>query len=143
MNDLTIRPTVKFLRIQAILVLLVVLAAWVAFLAKQIDKIWLPAALSVFVVLPLGKWIRIQTSVTVLSADKLRSETGLFGKATHNLVLSRIQDVGVNQSLFQRMFDIGDVWIETAGAASRIMIENIDSPNTIAERILEASRHGN
>ena len=142
MSELTIRPTTKFLKAWAVLVLLVVLVAWIAHFAGEIPQIWIPAVVSISLVSPLMHWVKLRTTVTVLTADRLRSETGLFGKSTHSLVLSRIQDVGVNQSLFQRMCNVGDVWIETAGAASRIMVENIDAPHSVVERILAGAKQG-
>ncbi len=140
MADLTIRPTTKFVRAWAAVVALVVLAAWIAYFAGQIPQLWIPAVLSALTLSPVSQWLKLRMRLTVLSADRLHSESGFLGKATHTLVLSRIQDVGVNQTIFQRICDVGDVWIETAGAASRIMIESIDAPHTVVERVLEAAR---
>ena len=95
---------------------LLVLAAWTAFVfERRLTLIWQPALVSLLLLWPFARWIRIRTTLTVLAADRLRSETGVLSKSTRNLMLSRIQDVGVQQSLGQRVLNVGDVWIETAG----------------------------
>ena len=45
----------------------------------------------------------------------------------------------VRQSLAQRMGGVGDLSIETAGESSRLTFPNIDGPQAIADRIIDAS----
>ena len=99
----------------------------------------MPAAASALLLWPLAKWIPIRFTVTTLTSDRLRSETGILSKSTRNLMLARVQDVGVNQSLFQRITGVGDIWIETAGASSRVVLSNIDQPQKIADLLLDAA----
>ena len=35
---------------------------------------------------------------------------------------------------------IGDITVETAGESGRLEIEDVDAPQTVAERILDAAR---
>jgi uncharacterized membrane protein YdbT with pleckstrin-like domain len=73
----------------------------------------------------------------------LRYEEGLLSKTTRNIQLSKIQDVRVDQSLGQRMLGVGDISIETSGESSRLEVDNIDSPQGVAEEIIAASQqHG-
>ena len=70
------------------------------------------------------------------SGDRLRYESGLFSKTTRTIELVKVQDVRVEQSLGQRMVNLGDLSLETAGGTSRIEIDSIDSPQEAAEHIL-------
>ena len=140
MNDIEIRPTLKFVRAGAILIGVIAFLGWMSYLVGPIQTP-LPGILpTLLLVWPLTRWLRIRNTVSVLSADRLRSQDGLLSRSTHTLQLSKIQDVGVHQSLSQRLFGIGDVWIETSGAASRIMLRNIDHPQRVADMILDASQ---
>jgi len=51
-----------------------------------------------------------------------------------------VQDVRVDQTLGQRMLNVGDLSLETAGEASRIVIRSIDRPQEAAHHILDLSR---
>ncbi len=54
--------------------------------------------------------------------------------------LAKVQDVRVDQTLGQRMLNIGDLSLETAGETSRIVMQSIDRPQEAADHILELSR---
>lgn len=142
MDDFEIRPTTKFVRAAAILIGVLVLAAWGALVFEELPSIWIPVAVTLLLLSPLYHWLRIQTNLTVLTTDRLRSESGVLSRSTRNLMLSRIQDVGVFQSFWNRIFDVGDIWIETAGASSRVYLHSIDSPREVADKILERARAG-
>jgi uncharacterized membrane protein YdbT with pleckstrin-like domain len=77
--------------------------------------------------------------LTILD-DRLRYEAGVLSKSTRTMELTKIQDVRVDQTLGQRMLDIGDLSLETAGETSRIVMRSIDNPHAAADRILELSR---
>jgi len=53
-----------------------------------------------------------------------------------------LQDVRVDQKLMQRLFQVGDLAIETAGEASRLTIRNVDNPQALADEIMNRSQHG-
>jgi len=142
MDELLIRPTRKFLRLWAGVVGLAVLGVWAAYFAGRIPLVAIPALFSLVLFSPLAQWLRVMRTFSVLTADRLRSETGIVGKSTHSLILSRIQDVGVNQTVVQRIFNVGDVWIESAGTASRIALANVDNPHRLLELILEGAKRG-
>jgi hypothetical protein len=42
----------------------------------------------------------------------------------------------------QRMFGVGNMSIETAGAASWEAIKDVDNPQAVADEILSRSQHG-
>lgn len=150
MADITIRPSMKFIRAGYLLVLLLIVAAVIVhyqYLADKEDKPWLPIATSVLLLLPIRRHLQRQSVKITIAGDKLRSETGLMSKSTRIIQLSKVQDVRVIQSVSQRIFGVGDVSIETAGENSRLLVENLDNPQELAEQITDlsgqASAHGN
>ena len=139
----TIRPSTKLVRLTY---WLAVLLAAAIFAYSYVDSAplhirWLllvPALFAVWaVVLHLA---RLFTKLTI-AGGRLRYESGVLSKSTRTMELAKVQDVRVDQSLGQRMLNVGNLSIETAGETSRLTIANIDRPNDVAEKILEAAHH--
>lgn len=145
MPELIIRPTAKFLKIGAIAAALVFLALEIACLmvwnaAVGSPLIMIPPMLILF--WPAMRAIRRQYTKSVITADRLRYETGLASKSTRTIQLSKVQDVRVDQRLSQRIFNVGDLSIETAGEASRLTIHNVDDPQALADEVMSRSQKG-
>jgi uncharacterized membrane protein YdbT with pleckstrin-like domain len=97
----------------------------------------LPAVLLIFVVVRhIGK---LMVKLEVFS-DHLRYESGLVSKTTRSEQLLKVQDVRVDQTIWQRMAGLGDLSYETAGGNSRIVIHSIDNPQRAADHILELAK---
>jgi uncharacterized membrane protein YdbT with pleckstrin-like domain len=121
------------------LVDLSIIAAWALF----------PANFPILglLIIPLGFqiWLatrhitRRMTSLTI-EGDRLRFETGLLSKSSRVMELSKIQDVRVDQRLAQRMLNVGDISLETAGETSRLTMPSVDAPREAANHILSLSR---
>jgi uncharacterized membrane protein YdbT with pleckstrin-like domain len=143
-QDLTIQPTAKFIKGGVILTVLVIVAIEVAWLT-----VWTGAPTGWWMALPvlLLAWpgmraMRRRLTKTTVVGDRLRYETGLATKSTRNIQISKIQDVRVDQHLLQRLFDIGDLSIETAGESSRLTIHNVDSPQALADELMNRVQRG-
>jgi uncharacterized membrane protein YdbT with pleckstrin-like domain len=140
MADIVIRPSMKFIRAGYLFTLLLICAAVAIhynYLAGQIP--WLPVAAALLLLWPVKHHIQRQTVKLTISGDKLRYETGLASRSTRIIQLPKVQDVRVIQSLGQRIFGVGDISIETAGENSRLIVENLDGPQQLAEQITDAS----
>ncbi len=79
------------------------------------------------------------TSLTV-AGRRLRYDVGMLSRSTRTMELAKVQDVHVNQTLFQRILGLGNLSIESAGETGRLSINNIDRPHDVAEFILEARK---
>ena len=144
MADIVLRPSTKFVLAGLLAVCLIILAALIVYASwmRPLEQPpWLPAVSLLLLYFPLRSWVTQRIIKATISGDKLRVETGFFSKSTRIIQLAKIQDVRVNQTLFQRIFGVGDVAIETAGEASRLILPHFDSPNVLAEEILAASSH--
>jgi uncharacterized membrane protein YdbT with pleckstrin-like domain len=143
MTPIQIRPTVKFVRAGAILLAFFAVVAWGCLIAVPDTPKWLPPAVTALLLWPLAKWIPIRFNVTTVTEDRIHVETGILAKTTRTLMLSRVQDVGVRQSLGQRMVGVGDIWLENAGESGRVVLANIDAPQRIADQILDGAQRAN
>lgn len=144
MADVVIRPSMKFIKAGYVCALLAVVAAVIVhykYIAPQHPQPILPIASLVLLLWPIKRHLRRQTITLTLAGDKLRYETGLASKSIRIIQLPKVQDVRVLQSLWQRVFDVGDISIETAGENSRLVVDNLDGPRPLAEQITDASAH--
>lgn len=147
MSDIVIRPSMKFIKAGYLCALLVVCAAIIVQYTYVVDKYpdwrypYLPLASLLILLWPLKRHVQRQTIKLTISGDKLRYETGLASKSTRIIQLPKVQDVRVIQSVTQRMFNVGNVSIETAGENSRLLVENLDAPGQLAEQLTDFSAH--
>jgi len=133
-----IRPSLKLIKAGYAVTLALFLAGAVySFIQPQI---WTAIAGAVLLLWPVKRHIQRQATKMTIEADKLRYETGLLSKSTRSIQLSKVQDVRVDQSLKHRMLGIGNLSIETAGETSRLTIANIDAPQQVADRIMDAAQ---
>jgi uncharacterized membrane protein YdbT with pleckstrin-like domain len=149
MAEMIIRPTMKFIYTGYVVVMVVVVALVVLLmrvhwppdvpLSVQPWIPWLPVLLLLW---PIKRHLLSRLTKMTILDDKLRYERGLFAKTTRTILISRVQDVTVHQSIAQRIFGVGNLSIETAGEASRETIFNIDRPQAIADHINELSERG-
>lgn len=97
----------------------------------------IPFVLAVFVVI---RHVRRRMTKITISSDRLHYESGLFSKTTRTVELVKIQDVRVNQTVMQRIFNMGDLSLKTAGGSSRILMLSIDRPQEAANHIMDMAR---
>lgn len=145
MSDLTIHPTAKFLKAGTIGIALVFLALEIAYFTSWQDQEVLkplPLLAPLVFVWPGIRWLRRRSTKTTIAGDRLRYETGLASKSTRTIQLSKLQDVRVDQGLFQRILNIGDLSIETSGETSRLTIHNIDNPQAVADELMNRCQGG-
>jgi len=138
-----LRASLKMVKLGYIasLLLAVAIAIYLLVIRNQDDRMWallaIPALLAFFT---LTRHMQRRLVTLTILEDRLRYQAGLFSKTTRTLELAKVQDVRVDQRLGQRMLNIGDLSLETAGGTSRIVIQSIDRPQEAADRILELSR---
>ncbi len=139
--DTTIRPTTKFLKAgalgAAILAIALDVVCW-----KQWGYGWQMLLPPLLLLWPAMRAMRRQFTRTTITGDRLRYEVGMASKSTRTIQLSKLQDVRVDQRLMQRMFNVGDLSLETSGETSRLTIPNVDNPQAIADDILNRGQAG-
>ncbi len=149
MSEMIIRPTMKFIYMGYTVVFLIVVASVIVMMRVQWPPWiplpwhpWIPWLPVLLLLWPLERHLRNRLTKMTIMDDRLRYERGLMGRTTRTILISRVQDVTVHQRVGQRIFGTGDLSIETAGAASRETISQIDRPREIADHINELSQRG-
>jgi len=140
-NDLTLRPSQR--QAHALLVLCLIpvgaLLRYVFFVAPDTPKAWLLAAL-VFFIFPLRLYLRSWSTRLTIAEGTLRLTEGLISQNATTMALERIQKIAVHRTIWQRLWGIGDIEIESAAESGGIRLSDIDDPQAVADRILALSR---
>jgi uncharacterized membrane protein YdbT with pleckstrin-like domain len=64
----------------------------------------------------------------------------MLSRSTRTMELTKVQDVRVDQTFFQRMLGLGNLTIQSAGETGQLTINNIDRPEAVGDFILESAR---
>jgi uncharacterized membrane protein YdbT with pleckstrin-like domain len=138
-EELTIRPTAKYLKAGTLLTTLVVIGLEIAYGALWRGREtlnWVPVISPVLFLWPATRWVRRRFTRAVVSGDRLRYEIGVTSKSTRNIQLTKVQDIRVDQSFLQRLLGIGNISIETSGETSGLTIANVDRPQAVVEELM-------
>jgi membrane protein YdbS with pleckstrin-like domain len=139
----TIRPTSKFVIFSYVLTAVLVLAAVTVWRNQQARIEFLYAILVLatirLAVTAIGH-ARIRFTSLAFDGQNLKYQSGVLAKSTRLLNMSKIQDVRVDQSFSERLMGVGTITLETAGETGRLVMENIDRPHGVAQRILSLTQ---
>ena len=105
------------------------------------------AAYWLFLLIPLAGQVwaaarhaeKLASSLTVTDG-RIRYESGMVSRTTRTLELAKIQDVRIDQTPLQRVLNLGDLSLETAGESGRLTMPSIDRPQEIADELLNLAR---
>ncbi len=138
-----LRSSLKFVKLAYVFCILLAVAIGVYLVAVPDHPegvVWtllVPAALLFFTIV---RHVRRQLYRWTIADGKICAEKGLFSKSTERAELVKVQEVRVHQSFFERVFNVGDLAIETAGTHSWEPIPQVDRPHQAADHILELAR---
>lgn len=148
----TLRPTLIFVLIRYVVAAAITIAAaalvgilsnswpvlggWIAFL------IILGVAIIVFSN-PIYNHILRRREVYTLTNHKLEMRYGIVAKIRRNIPIRNIQDVTVTASVWQRFLNLGDIEIESASEAGKIVLDDIHHPERYSNLILAELRRRN
>jgi uncharacterized membrane protein YdbT with pleckstrin-like domain len=129
---------------RAVLVTILVVAAWIIFLPRLPDTghailFWtvVGAGTILFVYWPLRDLIRFMTSHFVVTTDRIIHRQGLVAKSSMEIPLEAINDVRFRQGIFERLIGAGDLIIESAGTRGQEVFEDIPQPERVQKTIYE------
>jgi uncharacterized membrane protein YdbT with pleckstrin-like domain len=143
MADLIVRPSTKLILGSYGLAVLVLIAGAILPLFGVAPHYWylwiIPGLL--YLCATAYQHMGLLMNKLVISEDRLHHESGFIAKQTHTIDLAKVQDVRVEQSVKQRLMNMGTVTVETAGGGSQISIANVDGAQKVADEILSRSKH--
>lgn len=141
MSALEVRPSTKFLIFG--FVLEAIMLAGAIYLWKTMgDQYKYALAVPILLGIYTSALWAVKSSTRIWVADgRLRYQSGIASKTTRTLELARIQDVTVRQALTGRLLGLGSITIVTASETGSLTMDQIDSPQRVAETILDLARH--
>ena len=83
----------------------------------------------------LVRYAKWRTTNFVLTTDRLITRTGVIGKHGREIPLERINDLTVNQSVFERIIRAGDVMIESGGERGQSQLSDLPDPFRVQNAI--------
>ena len=141
-----IRPTTRLVRASyffAVLLAMAILVLGLRFGLNRRTQYALQAIPAILLLVTLWRHFSRRFVKLTVADGRLRFQSGILNRTIRTLELSRIQDVRADQRLSQRLMGIGDITIETAGEAGSLALKDVDSPQRVAERILDMARSDN
>ena len=145
----TLRPTMIFVVVRYVIAALVVIAAaaLMGLLASRVSGqvaflVILGVGLLSFAN-PIYHHIQRKREVYTLTNHKLEMRYGIIAKTMRNIPLRNIQDVTVTASVWQRFLNLGDIEIDSAAEAGKIILDDIHHPDRYTNMILAQLRRRN
>jgi uncharacterized membrane protein YdbT with pleckstrin-like domain len=74
------------------------------------------------------RYMRWNTTVFVITTDRLIVRSGVMSKQGKEIPLERLNDISVSQTLFERLLRSGDVVLESGGERGNQVVSNIPRP---------------
>ncbi|TMD90169.1 MAG: hypothetical protein E6I73_08800 [Chloroflexi bacterium] len=84
-------------------------------------------------------WIRWQSTAYTLTDQRIKIETGVFGRASKIIPIDRIQDCTTKQTVFGRILGYGRVEVDAAGAQGAEVLDHLPQPGTFRDEVFVQS----
>ncbi len=140
MTELTIRPTLRFIKAGSVLAAVIFLGLEVLYLVETDwhEKVgaWVMALPPLILLWPLIRYLRWRTEKITVTGDRMHHESGILSKDTRTIEINKLQYVRVHQGFMQRIFGVGDIGFETAGQGTWQGMHNVESPQQISDEIM-------
>lgn len=86
-------------------------------------------------------WVALKVNRYKITDERLILTSGIISRKVEEIELFRIKDVTVSQGVLGRIFDVGDVKIESVDDSTPIMkIRGIDNPLEVKEKLRKLYR---
>ena len=100
------------------------LRTYVSLIAIAIAGLWL-----------IVVWIRWQSISYTLTDQRIKIESGVFGRQSKMIPIDRIQDCTTRQSIFGRMLGYGRVEVDAAGAQGAEVLDHLPNPGSFRDQV--------
>ena len=133
---------VKSLALPVALLILVLVSDFTFIPSLKVSNLGLFLALAVVALALLWLivvWIRWQAISYTLTDQRIKIESGVFGRQSKMIPIDRIQDCTTRQTLVGRMLGYGRVEVDAAGAQGAEILEHLPSPGTFRDQVFVQS----
>jgi uncharacterized membrane protein YdbT with pleckstrin-like domain len=104
------------------------LRTYVSLVAIAIAGLWL-----------IVVWIRWQSISYTLTDQRIKIESGVFGRQSKMIPIDRIQDCTTRQSILGRMLGYGRVEVDAAGAQGAEVLDHLPNPGSFRDQVFVQS----
>jgi uncharacterized membrane protein YdbT with pleckstrin-like domain len=84
-------------------------------------------------------WIRWQATAYTLTDQRIKIETGVFGRSSKIIPIDRIQDCTTKQTLVGRILGYGRVEVDAAGAQGAEVLNHLPHPGEFRDQVFVQS----
>jgi len=84
-------------------------------------------------------WIRWQSISYTLTDQRIKIESGVFGRQEKIIPIDRVQDCTTNQSLVGRVLGYGRVEVDAAGAQGAEVLDHLPKPGDFRDQVFVQS----
>jgi uncharacterized membrane protein YdbT with pleckstrin-like domain len=84
-------------------------------------------------------WIRWQSTAYTLTDQRIKIESGVFGRQSKIIPIDRIQDCSTKQPLIGRMLGYGRVEVDAAGAQGAEVLAYLPNPGAFRDQVFMQS----
>jgi uncharacterized membrane protein YdbT with pleckstrin-like domain len=84
-------------------------------------------------------WIRWQSTTYTLTDQRIKIETGVFGRQEKIIPIDRVQDCTTRMSLLGRMLGYGRVEVDAAGAQGAEVLDHLPNPGSFRDQVFMQS----
>jgi uncharacterized membrane protein YdbT with pleckstrin-like domain len=84
-------------------------------------------------------WIRWQATAYTLTDQRIKIETGVFGRQSKMIPIDRVQDCTTKQSLIGRMLGYGRVEVDAAGSQGAEVLDHLPNPGVFRDQVFVQS----
>jgi uncharacterized membrane protein YdbT with pleckstrin-like domain len=138
-EELIVRPSLRRAKLTLVLAFVILCATVYAWWLFREHVAWWVIVVGAFPFLaPVLAWIDHRKTCLTLSGRILSYHQGFFATSTERIDVSKVQNVKVERTLVDRLWGVGTLVIETASESGRLAMQYVDSPTSVADKIVAA-----
>src|SRR5438128_10222188 len=97
------------------------------------------AAVAIALLWLIVVWIRWQSIAYTLTDQRIKIESGVFGRSEKVIPIDRVQDCTTKQSVIGRIFGYGRVEVDAAGAQGAEVLDHLPKPGDFRDQVFVQS----
>ncbi len=122
-----------------VVLLVVVAIADFTVIGPELRTILTLAVVALALLWLIAVWIRWQSISYTLTDQRIKIESGVFGRQEKIIPIDRVQDCTTRQSLLGRILGYGRVEIDAAGAQGAEVLDHLPNPGNFRDQVFTES----